>query len=160
MQYPDRAQAATDYLRKRTDSYKKEQTDWEEFVKPMYQDPTEYVASYYANTLDKSIANEPSQDAPTITNELGGKQSKVERAYHLVPPEALAQVARVLYTGHIKYGKDNWRLIEADEHLNHAMNHIYLSLAGNVSEDHLAHAATRILMALELHTLGNTHDNH
>ena len=103
--------------------------------------------------LRKGIANEPSQDAPTITNELGGKQSKVERAYHLVPPEALAQVARVLHHGYIKYGKDNWRLIEADEHLNHAMNHIYLSLAGNVSEDHLAHAATRILMALELHTL-------
>ena len=133
----------------------REQTDWEEFVKPMYQDATDDTASYCANTLDKRIANEPSQDAPTITNELGGKQSKVERAFHLVPPEALAQVARVLHHGYIKYGKDNWRLIEADEHLNHALNHIYLSLAGNVSEDHLAHAATRILMALELHTLND-----
>ena len=105
--------------------------------------------------LSLPLQYEPSQEAPTITNELGGKQSKVERAYHLVPPEALAQVARVLHNGYHKYGKDNWRLIEADEHLNHALNHIYLYLAGNVSEDHIAHATTRLLMALELHTLNN-----
>lgn len=99
-----------------------------------------------------SLTNEDSHLSPTITNELGGRQSHVERAYHLVPPEGLAQVARVLHHGYIKYGKDNWRLIETDEHLNHALNHIYLHLAGNVSEDHLAHATTRLMMALELHT--------
>jgi hypothetical protein len=107
------------------------------------------------DAMTNTLNNEQSQLSPTITNELGGKQSHVERAYHLVPPEALAQVARVLHLGYIKYGRDNWRLIACDDHLNHALNHVYLHLAGNTQEDHLGHAATRMLMALELQTLGD-----
>ena len=102
------------------------------------------------------LSDEPSQDAPTVTNLAGGKQSQVLRDYTLIPPDALANVARVMYNGAQKYAKDNWRLIPCNDHLNHALNHVYLHLAGNTNEDHLAHATTRMLMALELQ--GNTDD--
>lgn len=89
---------------------------------------------------------------PTVTNLAGGKQSLLSRDFTLIPPEALSQVARVLHDGAKKYDKDNWKLIHANDHINHALNHIYLHLSGNMQEDHLAHAATRMLMALELQT--------
>jgi hypothetical protein len=106
--------------------------------------------------LDTSLANEQSQDAPTDTNSSGGRQSRMVRDYTLVPPDALASVARVLHNGMSKYGKDNWRLIPCDDHLNHVLNHVYLYLAGNTQEDHLSNAATRMLMALEQQLLDNT----
>jgi hypothetical protein len=87
------------------------------------------------------------------TNTDGGNQSYIPRDFTLIPPEALAQVARCLHNGKEKYGKDNWRLIRTEDHINHVLNHIYLHLAGNTQEDHLTHAATRMLMALELSTL-------
>lgn len=97
-----------------------------------------------------TLQNEPSHMAPLSTNLAGGKQSHLTRDYTLVPPDALAQVSRVLKSGLDKYGKDNWRLIDVNDHLNHCLNHIYLHLANNTQEDHLSHAATRLLMALEL----------
>lgn len=102
-----------------------------------------------------ALEDEPSQDAPTVTNLAGGKQSQVLRDYTLIPPDAIANVARVMYNGAQKYAKDNWRLIPCDDHINHALNHIYLHLAGNTNEDHLAHATTRMLMALELYVKGD-----
>jgi hypothetical protein len=97
------------------------------------------------------LKNEQSHMAPMSTNLAGGKQSHITRAYTLVPPNALAEVASVLHSGASKYGVDNWKLIIVDDHLNHALNHIFLYLAGNEKEDHLSHAATRMMMALELH---------
>lgn len=96
------------------------------------------------------LSQEQSHTSPLVTNLAGGVQSQVLRDYTLIPPDALANVARVLHNGLAKYGRDNWRLIPVSDHLNHCLNHIYLHLAGNVKEDHLSHAATRLLMALEL----------
>jgi hypothetical protein len=98
------------------------------------------------------LKNEQSHMAPMATNIAGGKQSHITRAYTLVPPNALAEVASVLHSGASKYGVDNWKLIPVDDHLNHVLNHIFLYLAGNEQEHHLSHAATRMMMALELHT--------
>jgi Domain of unknown function (DUF5664) len=99
------------------------------------------------------LSTEQSDTAPMHTNISGGNQSHIPRDYTLVPPDALAQVARCLYDGRRKYGKDNWRLIPSEDHINHAINHVYLHLAGNTREDHLVHAATRMFMALEMSTL-------
>lgn len=98
------------------------------------------------------LRNEQSHLAETHTNLAGGKQSYITRDYTLIPPEALSEVARVLHNGAMKYDKDNWRLVPLNDHINHALNHIYLHLSGNMQEDHLSHATTRMMMALELQT--------
>lgn len=84
----------------------------------------------------------------TVTNENGGKQSKLEYRFDLIDAKALFAVARVMHEGAQKYEKDNWRKIDVNDHLNHAISHIYAYLAGDEQDDHLEHAATRLLMAL------------
>lgn len=105
------------------------------------------------------LRDELTHMTPMSTNLAGGKQSHIKRDFTLIPPDALAQVARVLHDGAQKYDKDNWKLIPCDDHINHALNHIYLYLAGNMEEDHLPHAATRLLMALELEDTRTPLDN-
>lgn len=102
------------------------------------------------NPAKNILKYEMSYMTPLHTNVAGGKQSHVARDYTLIPQEALASLARVMYNGALKYNKDNWKLIHKRDHLNHALNHINLYLAGNTSEDHLAHATARLMMALEL----------
>jgi len=99
-----------------------------------------------------TLTNEQSHLTPLKTNELGGVQSDIKRDYTLVPATALATVARVMHNGVAKYGRYNWKNIPCDDHLNHAINHVYLHLAGNTQEDHLGHACARIMMALEQHS--------
>jgi hypothetical protein len=43
-----------------------------------------------------------------------------------------------------------WRRLSVAAHLWHAVVHIAMHLIGNRTEPHLAHAATRTLMALQL----------
>ena len=107
------------------------------------------------NPAKNILKYEMSYMTPLHTNVAGGKQSHVARDYTLIPQEALASLARVMYNGALKYSKDNWKLIHKRDHLNHALNHINLYLAGNTSEDHLAHATTRLMMALELEVIEN-----
>jgi hypothetical protein len=92
-------------------------------------------------------------DAPIVTNEQGGKQSKVQGRFDLLPPLALIGVAKVLGEGATKYGEDNWRLIKANSHINHAICHLLAFLAHDTQDAHLEHASCRILMALEMHIL-------
>lgn len=88
-------------------------------------------------------------DAPTVTNDAGGKQSAVPYRCDLLPPRALLDVAAVLKGGADRYGDDNWRAIGRRDHLNHALTHVYAYLAGDRSDDHLSHAACRLLFAME-----------
>lgn len=83
----------------------------------------------------------------------GARQSATGTRYDLMPAHAVRAVAEVLDRGARKYGVNNWVPIPVDSHLNHAVNHVYLWLAGDRSEDHLTHAACRLLMAKERATL-------
>jgi len=74
-----------------------------------------------------------------VSNELGGKQSKLEYRFDLIDPKSLFALANVLHTGEQEYGKDNWRNIDTESHLNHAISHIYAYLAGDKQDDHLSH---------------------
>lgn len=89
-------------------------------------------------------------DAPTVTNESGGKQSmcpvELVRGF---PHSAVLQIGEVIKRGGEKYGWDNWRLISRAEHLNHALTHLHALCSGDTQDSHLVNAACRILMALE-----------
>lgn len=97
-----------------------------------------------ANTL----ANIVSPDAPTTTNERGGSQSLVEVRFDLIDGSAMFEMAKVLHQGAIKYGEDNWRLIEVNDHLNHLLMHTYAYLAGDKTDEHLSHILCRATFAL------------
>lgn len=65
-------------------------------------------------------------------------------------PLALARVEAVLQEGERRYPDDKWRRQPVRLHLWRTLRHLLLWLVGNQSEDHLGHAVTRFLMALEL----------
>lgn len=91
-----------------------------------------------------------SPDQEIVTNERGGKQSSTPYAFHLCPPEAMFSAAKTLAYGAERYGAENWRNIDIADHLNHALQHIYGYLAGDVSDQHLSHALVRLMFAHEL----------
>lgn len=93
-------------------------------------------------------------------NERGGKQSKLAVRHDLLPHVAVQKVAEVVAEGAAKYATNNWRLIEVESHLNHALAHVNNYLRQSVAPDgadsveELSHAACRVLMALETHLVG------
>lgn len=89
-------------------------------------------------------------DAPTHTDPItGAKQSHSPYRLDLIPALSLFDVAAVLSAGAEKYGVDNWRGIPVNEHINHALVHIYAYLSGDTQDNHLGHAACRMMMAHE-----------
>lgn len=92
-------------------------------------------------------------DMPTVTNSKGGKQSDTPYGLRYVPPVAILKVSEVLKKGAEKYGGRNWTNIEIEDHLNHALQHIFAYLAGDRSDNHLANLSCRSLFALELQEL-------
>jgi len=84
---------------------------------------------------------------PITTNKKGGKQSATLYRFDLIPPSALFDVARIVAQGSEKYGDNNWKKIETESHINHALQHLYAWLEGDESDEHLAHAACRCLFA-------------
>lgn len=88
-------------------------------------------------------------DAPVVEEDGGGRQSALAFDPTLLPARALIRVAQVMTKGSAKYGRDNWRLIPAEQHLAHAQQHYLAMAAGDAQDDHAGHLATRILMWLE-----------
>ncbi len=69
--------------------------------------------------------------------------------YDLVSPIGLRRVAETCKEGADKYGDFNWEKgMPVDDLLNHAIRHLFLFLAGDRSEDHLAHAAWNLFAAM------------
>lgn len=87
-------------------------------------------------------------DAPVVYNEQGGGQSASPYRLDLVDPKALLDISKVLKEGADKYGENNWKKISINDHLNHLLVHVYAHLAGDKSDEHLAHAACRAIFAL------------
>lgn len=101
-------------------------------------------------------------DTSTIQTVIGGKHSNIPYAMHLIPPEAMFAMSRVLKTGAEKYetepkppNKENWRQISEREHINHALAHLFAYLAGDTQDDHLEHALCRVAFAVAVKESGN-----
>lgn len=97
--------------------------------------------------VDYAITNIVSPDAPTTTNERGGSQSHVPVRFDLIDGYAMFKMAAVLHEGAEKYGANNWRLIDIDDHLNHLIMHAYAYLAGDRTDEHLSHTMCRAMFA-------------
>lgn len=128
------------------------------------------VASYpYLNYNDYIKLYKENRSVQDSTNEIettpqGGRHSRINGFYHLLPPRAIEIVSGILQEGAEKYEKDengqtldlpdstdaNWRKISTHSHINHALRHIFKHLQGDTTEDNIGHAACRLLFALEI----------
>ena len=69
--------------------------------------------------------------------------------YDLVPTEGLKRLAMTMNEGAAKYGEFTWMLgMPIGETLNHAIKHIFDYLAGDRTEDHLAHASANLFFVM------------
>ena len=64
--------------------------------------------------------------------------------------QAFCILARTFASGRRTHRPGAWRSKPVQKHLQHARKHLDLLASGAGGEDHLAHAACRLLMALEL----------
>jgi hypothetical protein len=63
---------------------------------------------------------------------------------------AIAIVAQVMRTGIAAHPENDWTEVSPEHHVRKAHEHLQLWCEGDEQEDHVAHAATRLLMALTL----------
>ena len=69
--------------------------------------------------------------------------------------KSLKVLAEVVEFGKSKYPKDDWRDMDQDTHVDAALRHMIEQQTGTELDDesglhHLAHAASRMLMAIEI----------
>jgi hypothetical protein len=84
-----------------------------------------------------------SPDAEIETNEYGGKQSRADVHFHTLDAKVMLDLGRLAAYGDNRYGVHNWHRIPPEEHVNHAIVHLFAWLAGDVQDDHLLHAMWR-----------------
>jgi len=101
----------------------------------------------------ESVIDGVGSEAPLITNEKGGVSSESPYRMDLLPMLSLLEVAKVLKHGCEKYGKDNWKKLSVEDHINHALVHIAAHTVGDIQDKHLVNAACRMLFALEVFVL-------
>lgn len=88
----------------------------------------------------------------------GAKRSSKKPRYDLILPVFLQRVAAVWTRGAEKYGEGNWQKGANDPEWikdipNHIIEHIYLYVSGDRSEDHLANIACNVQMLMYFESL-------
>jgi hypothetical protein len=67
--------------------------------------------------------------------------------------KALQTVAAVMRDGAVSHPDNDWVRRSPEYHISRAQEHLRLLREGDQRQDHLSHAATRLLMALTLREL-------
>ena len=89
-------------------------------------------------------------------HEPGRKDDKGKLRYSLIPPDALAWIARVLTDGAAKYGAHNWRKVRnrRERYTDAMIRHVEAFRSGNWLDEsgapHLAHVATNAIFLLAI----------
>lgn len=74
--------------------------------------------------------------------------------FDLITPVGLRRLAETYGEGSIKYNDENWlKGIEAKNLMNHALTHLNQYMAGDKSEDHLAHASWNLFAIMHFEEL-------
>ena len=68
--------------------------------------------------------------------------------------QALQVIAGIMRDGVAKHPDNEWVRRSVEYHIGRAEKHLLLLRDGEQLEDHIAHAATRLLMALTLREIG------
>lgn len=121
------------------------------FSKQFANDPT---FEEVVKTIKKTFPNTSNTTFPT-----GAVRSTDANhvAYHLISPIGIRRVAETYAEGEKKYGSFQWEKgMPIGDILNHGLNHVFLYLNGDRSEDHLAHAAWNLMAAMHME---ETHPN-
>lgn len=123
-----------------------------------------YGASVHGGSSDTILSSKQiskillgvSPDEPVVENEQGGKQSDTPYGFHLLPARSVFAAAKVAKYGADKYGETfenrNYTKISPQEHVNHAIQHLYAYLLGDTQDDHLEHAIVRCMFAHDTDT--------
>jgi len=112
-----------------------------------------YCTCNNAKKETESLVKGVEPDAPIVVNEKGGKQSDSPYAFHMITVSSILAAAEVCAYGAKKYGETigdrNYTKIPTEEHINHAITHMYAYLAGDRTDDHLGHAIVRSMFAYD-----------
>jgi hypothetical protein len=90
--------------------------------------------------------NASATPAPAIA----GRMNRSPYQSELLPAKAILRASEILSKHVTSHGRDGWREIAPDVLVGRALTHLLQWQAGDRSEDHLAHALCRCLMAVEL----------
>jgi len=102
----------------------------------------------HGNEFLDSIVGGKSSD-PDVKHEGGGVAGNVGYRCDLLDPVAILNIAHIMDEGARKgRSNNNWRLLSPDVHINHALTHLMLHMAGSKTEDHIGRALTRMMMAV------------
>ena len=96
-------------------------------------------------------------DAKIVADESGYKSSETPYRMDLMPAAAILHLSKIMCEGAKTHGENNWKNGTVEKHLNKGLVHLMAHLAGDTSDDHLGHAAWRIVAALELSLIQPEH---